>query len=161
MNLKKTLPALTLALLMLFSVSAAMAQPKEKTPPPPKAQISQEDKDAMKALRDEHRLKMDPIRDQLWAKKMEYDALVANPNSKHEDIKAVIEDMRKLKVQKREEKQRFSEAMEAKGFDFPGRHFRGPDGECPGFGPGHGPMMNKHHKGGKPGPHRGPDQMAD
>ena len=157
MNFKKTLPALVLALLMLFSVSAAMAQPKEKTPPPPpaKAQMSDEDWAAMKALREEHRIKLDPIRDQLWAKRLEYDALVANPNSKHEDIKAVIEEMRKLKVQEREEKLRHRTAMEAKGFEpGPGRHWRGPgpddDFRCYDRGPD-----KKFPKGGhkKIGPH--------
>lgn len=154
MNLRKTLPALALALVMLFTVSAAMAQPKEKTPPPPpaKAQISAEDRAAMKALWEEHRLKMDPIRDQLWAKHMEYDALVANPNSKHEDVKAVIEEMRKLKVQAREEKLRHRTAMEAKGFETgPGRHWRGHDDDFRCFDRG---PEKKFHKGPKKGgPH--------
>lgn len=162
MNLKKTLPTLALALVMLFTVTTAMAQPKDKQAPPPAppqiAKMSPEDQAAMKALRKEHRQKMDPIRDQLWAKQMEYDALVANSNSKHQDIQAVIEDMKKLRIQMREERTKFHEAMEAKGFDFgPGKHWRGFDDDrgCGkmhkghrDFGPG-GPKAPRHH-GGEP-----------
>lgn len=167
MNAKKTLPALALALALLFSVSVAMAQPKAKAAPPQAAisQISPEDQAAMKTLWSEHRLKMDPISEQLWVKKMEYDALVANPNSKHADIKAVIEDMRALKAQQREERQRFADAMDAKGFDCPGRHMMGGLGkDCPAFG-GHGyghggQMMGKHQRGAKFGHYNWADPIS-
>lgn len=171
MSFKKTMPALTLALLMLFSVSAAMAQSKDKTPPPqgqerpalpegaPPARLSPEDMAAVKAMKREHRQKTEPLRDQFWAKRMEYEALVANPNSKHADIKAVIEEMKKLRAQLREERRTLDEALEARGFDFgpgrPGPHFGGDyfDRE---FGPnhhrafkGHGPDRGPRHHGGE------------
>lgn len=150
MNYKKTLPTLALALVMLFTVSAAFAQPKEKAappqaPPPPAAKISPEDQAAMKAMWKEHHLKVAPLGDQLWAKQMEYDALVANPNSKHEDIKALIEEMRKLRVEMRAEKTKFFEALEAKGYDRgPGRHWFGFDGDRRGPGYDHGPSKGRH-----------------
>lgn len=146
MNLKKTLPILTVALVMLFTVTTAIAQPRDKQTSPPvppnAAQMSAEDQAAMKALWKEHRQKADPIRDQLWAKQLEYDALTANPNSKHQDIQAVIEDMKKLRVQMREEKTKLFEAMEAKNFDFePGKNW-----PCFNDDRGYG---RRHHKGHK------------
>jgi len=160
MNLKKTLPTLTLALVMLFTVTTAMAQPKDKQAPPPvpakAAQMSAEDQAAMKALWKEHRQKMAPVRDQFWAKQMEYDALVANQNSKHQDIQAVIEDMKKLRAQMRDERTKFHESMEAKGFDLGhGRHWPGFDEDrgCgkmrhngpKDFGPGGKGKGSRHH----------------
>lgn len=156
MNLKKTLPILSLALVMLFTVATAMAQSKDKQAPPlpvpgKVAQLSAEDQAAMKALWKEHRQKMAPIRDHLWAKQMEYDALLANQNSKHQDVQAVIEDMKKLRVQVREERIRFQESMEAKGFNFRDDKLHGFD-EDRGCG---GKMKHKgHNDDGKGKEHR-------
>lgn len=175
MNIKKSLPALTLALLMLFSVSAAMAQSKDKPAPPqgkerpalpegaPPARLSPEDLAAIKAMRQEHHQKVDPIRDQLWAKQMEYDALTANPNSQHADIKAVIEEMKGLRAQLRAEKRTFQEAMEARGFDFgPGRHGPRFGGDCfdREFGPKH-PKAFKGHGQDRGPRHHGGDRWND
>jgi len=136
MPMKKTVAFLTLVMLFIFTVSTGMVMAQEKdSPPPPKApkadQMTPEQWEAYSTMLFDHRQKMAPVRDQLWAKHLEYDALAANPNTKPAEIKAVIDDMVKLKAQLREERNNFFNQAKAKGFK-PG-HFRGHKG----FGPGH------------------------
>lgn len=162
MTLKKTLPAMTLMLALLFAVSTAMAQPAasdDKRPPKKMglmSQMSPEDKAAWAELWKEHRGNIEPLRDQMWAKRMEYNALVANPNTKPEAVKTVIDEMLRLKVQLRGEHDKLAEAAKAKGLEHPGfgpgfhKGWRGhgPDGgfgDCPGMGSGKGPGR---HRGG-------------
>lgn len=168
MTLKKTLPAMTLMLALLFTVSTAMAQPAEtegKKPLRKMDMMSPEDRAAWETLWQEHRQKIEPLHDQMWAKNMEYDFLVANPNTKPAEVKAVIDEMMRLKGQLRAEHDKFAEAAKAKGLDRhgfgPGFHKgwrgQGPDGgfgDCPGFGRdrgpgrGHGMMgFGRHHGG--------------
>lgn len=164
MTLKKTLPAMTLMLALLFTVSTAMAQPggpDGKKPPKKMDQMSRmspEDKAAWMEIWKEHREKIEPIRDQMWAKRMEYDALVANPNTQPQAVKAVIDEVLRLKVQLRGEHDKLAEAAKAKGIEHPGFHKawrgHGPDGgfgDCPGMSPG--------KKG--PGGHRGGHMMMN
>jgi|GEM_PF-6538319 len=169
MTMKKTIPAMALMLALMFAVSTAMAQPAasdDKRPPQKMNQMSPEDRAAWEVLWNEHRQKMAPLRDQMWAKNMEYDFLMANPNTKPAEVKAVIDEMMRLKGQLRAEHEKFAEAAKAKGLD---RHGFGPGfhkgwrghgldggfGDCPGFdrdrGPGrggHGKMGSGHHHGG-------------
>lgn len=164
--MKHTLSILTLALFLAFSASSLMAQPKDEAPAAPKKfeQISPEDRAAFMELRKNHHQKTYPLREQLWAKQMEYDALVANPNSKHSDIKAVIDDMSKLRAQLNTERENFFSQAESKGL-MPhkagfGPHRGGFDGGPCAYGDGSGPGFHKkgkwdgrHNKGGSEGRH--------
>lgn len=161
LTIKKALPAMTLMLALLFAVSTAMAQPAEtddKKPPKKMSQMSPEDRAAWEALWKEHRQKIEPLRERMWAKNMEYDFLVANPNTKPAEVKAVIDEMVALKVQMRAEHDKLAEAAKAKGLDRPGcpKGWRAPglDGGCDGRGfgrekgsKGHGMMGSDRHHG--------------
>jgi len=141
MPMKKTVTVLTLVMLFIFTVSTGMvmAQEKESGPPakPPKAdQMSPEEWEAYSGMMYEHHQKVAPIHDQLWAKQMEYDALAANPNSKPAEIKAVVDDMVKLRTQLRGEKSNFYNQAKAKGYHNYGKW--GHKGYGPGYGHGYG-----------------------
>lgn len=137
MPMKKTVTVLTLVLLFVFTVSTGMimAQERNSASSPPNApradRMSPEEREAYSAMMYEHHQKMAPIRDQMWAKQMEYEALAGNPNARPADVRAVIDDMVKLRAQLRAERDGFRSQTQAKGFG-PG-HFRGHRG----FGPGH------------------------
>lgn len=173
MTLKKTLPAMTLMLALIFAVSVATAQtPEQGENKEPKkiSKMNPEDRAAWEALMKEYRQKTEPMRDQMWAKNLEYDALVANPNTKPAEVKAVIDEMLRLKVQLRTEHEKFAETAKAKGLKgFKGHGFgrdfhkgwrgHGPErgfdaGDCPGqgkgFGKGHGKGKGRHHGEGRP-----------
>lgn len=158
MTFKKTLPIMALFLLIAASGTMALAQPKAgpgKAGPPPReavAALSPEDRAALDGLWRDHRQTMMPLKDQMWAKRLEYDALAANPNSKPTEVKALIDEMVKLRVQMRGERESFFKQLEDKGFgpgsgkDWRGHgfhraYFDGPDddfGPGCGFGPGKG-----------------------
>lgn len=162
MTLRKTLPAMVLMLTLLVAVSVATAQQPESGDKKAAVRVGQmtpEDQAAWAELWKEHRGKIEPLRDQIWAKQLEYDFLAANPNTKPADVKTVINEMLSLKEQMRAERNSLIEASRAKGLDLhkfgPGSMKDwggyGPDGDCqcPGFGPaknlgkGHG----RHHGG--------------
>lgn len=162
MTFKKTLPAMALMLTLLFAVSAAIAQTPDsgdKKAAVRAGQMSPEDQAAWAELWKEHREKIEPLRDQIWAKQMEYDFLVANPNTKPTDIKAVIDEMLRLKDQMRTERNRLTEASRAKGLNLHkfgpgfmkdwGGHGSEGDCQCPGFGPAKNPGKghSRHHGG--------------
>ena len=172
---KKTIPALTLALALILALAAGPALAQNEAPPAPPTkgkQMSPEDWEAFSALRDAHRQKMAPIHEELWAKGMEYEALKSNPNTKPSEVKALIDDMGKLRKQIRDSKEEFRTQVQAKGFG-PGdgkgwRGHKGPGHKGPGYGhggpgygcgfgpgdgydgPGYGhdgPGYGRHHKG--------------
>ncbi|MDL2260045.1 periplasmic heavy metal sensor [Deltaproteobacteria bacterium OttesenSCG-928-K17] len=161
---KNLIPAAAVMMVMLVGSGAAMAQDGKKNPPPPPApmaEMSAEDQAAIDKIFDDHRLKTAPLRDQLWAKRMEYDALANNPNVKPDEIRAIIADMGKIKTQLRTERDGLRAALKEKGFDreeFRGYHrrhqgrFWGPgdhDFDFEQFGPRHGRgPARPHHKGG-------------
>lgn len=163
MTLKKTIPAMTLMLALLFAASTAMAQPAkpdDRRPPQKMGQMNPEDQAAWTELWKEHRDKIEPLHDQMWAKRLEYDFLAANPNTKPDEVKAVINEMLRLKGQLRAEKNKLADAAQAKGlkghgFGPRGWGGHGPGagfGDCPGFGgkgPGKGPGkgFGRHHGG--------------
>ena len=162
MPMKKTIAFLTLVMLFIFTVSTGMVMAQETVaaPPPkaPKAEpMTPEQMDAFSTMMQDHHQKMAPLRDQMWAKQMEYDALVANPNTKPAEVKAVIDDIVKLRGQLRSERNDFFNQAKAKGFrpdHFRGHrgfgHFGFDDGGC-GFGPGKGPWQGKGYGQGRGG----------
>ncbi len=158
--MKKTLPvstlALTLALALMLTVGGGLAlaqngkagqdniypQATQQAPA-----MSPEDRAAMEAMWKAHHGKMAPLRDQMWGKKMEYEALVANPNTKPGDVRPLIDEMIQLRVQMRAERENFFGQMKDKGF---GPEFRrGMAREFRhGKGLGHGPAMGPGMMGG-------------
>ena len=156
--MKKMLAVFTLALVMAFSGSLALAQPSDDSsaPAPAFKKMSDEDHAAIAAMHKEYRQKITPLRDQMWAKRMEYKALVGNPNIKQADVQALVADMSKLRAQIRTEHEAYSDQLEAKGYafghgkNFGHRSWRGHcgdfgfDGED-GFGRGHGKHFAPKH----------------
>lgn len=149
--MKKTLPVsaltLSLALALLLSVGGglALAQNHKKDHGQDRSQaaermpaMSPEDRAALEGLWKTHRDQMAPLRDQMWGKKMEYEALVANPNTKPGDVKPLIDEMIQLRVQMRAEQEKFFDQLKDKGY---GPEFRHGKGMGMGMGMGHGPAM--------------------
>ena len=165
MPMKKTVAVLTFVMLFIFTVSTGMVMAQEKDgaapPKPPKAdRMTPEEWEAYSTMMYDHHQKMAPVRDQLWAKQLEYEALAANPNSKPAEVKAVIDDMVKLKAQLRAEKNDFYNQAKAKGFKHgkwghrgfgPGHFGPDDDGYGCGFGPGKGHWGGKGYGPGKGG----------
>jgi hypothetical protein len=149
--MKKVLAFLTLAMLTIFS-TAALAQKQNDNPA------------AFDSAWQEHRQSMAAIQDKMWAKSMEYDALVANPNAKQSDITAVINEMTELRGQMRGEYDKFAAQLgdqgygpgKGFGYDGPGCAFGGPgmgygpgrgyDGPGMGHGRGYGHCGGRHHR---------------
>ncbi|MDR2947089.1 MAG: periplasmic heavy metal sensor [Candidatus Adiutrix sp.] len=182
MSMKKTALALSFAMLFAFT-AAAMVGAQEKNAAQPKGEnglminrMTPEEWEAFSAMRDEHRMKLAPIQDQLWAKQMEYDALADNPNTKPAEIKAIVDEMVKLRAQLRTERNSLRDQAQSKGFHRnPGwggqgyghayGHAYGPGCEF-GYGQGHwgdrddrgyrgGRGYGRGHRGGGYGHHRG------
>lgn len=134
MELKKTLPTMALVLAFAASSGLALAQNNETDAPrqaPPKSDFSPEQWNAFEEMRSAHYQKTAPLRDQMWAKEMEYEALAANPNTKPAEIRAIIDEMVKIRTQLRAERESFFKEMKGKGF--------GPEfGYHKGFGHGYG-----------------------
>lgn len=152
---RKMLPAAAAITMMLFTSGTAFAQAKDEKGPPPVppafAEISAEDRAALDKLFDDHRTKTAPLRDQLWAKRMEYEALSDNPNVKPDEIKALVAEMSKLRTQLRGERDTLRKALNDKGFDR--RHFRGYHGHKARFYD-HGGFYDDDRDFGRPGPPR-------
>ena len=136
MNLREKLPRLALMAALALPAFPALAQPAETgggSEPPAKV-AGQKDHAALAGLWAEHWQKSGPLRDQLWAKKMEYEALTRRGGDfKMAEVKALTDEMVRLKAQLRAERQKFFERMKAQGLS--GAAFFGPDGQ-PGRGCG-------------------------
>ncbi len=124
----KLLPVVTLALLVTFVSSLAMAQSSQSDKaiddkrPQAVKNLTEEERAAIREMHQAHRDKMEPLRDQLWIKNKEYQFLANNPNTELKDIQPVIREMAKLKGELRAAKEGFKEEMLAKGYDFGPRH---------------------------------------
>ena len=62
-------------------------------------QLTQEKRDLLKAIMDQHRKDIAPLRDSMWEKRTLLDALSANPNTKPEAISALVKEMGDLRAQ--------------------------------------------------------------
>jgi hypothetical protein len=149
---RRFLPALALILTLALSAGGwALAQEgSDPAAGPAYKQLGPEERKALEAMRRSHRQKVAPLRDQLWAKNKEYEAMAANPNTKPAEIKAIVSEMLKLKAELRQERESFFSQAQAQGF-YPGPGFRrghdyesgcgcglGWDGPGRGEGPGRG-----------------------
>ena len=111
-------------------------------------------------LRDEHYQKVSPLREQLWAKQTELNALSGNPAVKPEEIKKLVAEISALRSQMTKERQAFrTQVSKETGIANPGG-FGGYDGhgghgmmgggmDCPMGGSGGGRMGR--HNGGQGG----------
>lgn len=153
-----------LAFLLALSVSApalwaqATDQPKDKARPGPGqmapgdwyGNLGPEKQKIWDTAWQEHQAKMQPLRDQMWRKSMEYEALAGNPNLKPEDFRALIDEMADLKLKMRAEGQGFRDKLAKDGLSQPwgcgAMSGPGPGKGGPGYGYGY------HHrgKGGRP-----------
>ncbi|MDR3038679.1 MAG: hypothetical protein LBV21_05265 [Candidatus Adiutrix sp.] len=126
MRLKKNLPALTLILALALPAGLALAQTATETrkeAAAPARELSPADYEARDALWAEHRRKVEPLRDQLWAKELEYEALTRGGDANRAEVKVLIDDMVKLKGLIRAEREKLFSQTKARGFFGPGQHF--------------------------------------
>ncbi len=88
--------------------------------------------------------RVQPLREQMWAKRTELEALSKNPNTKPETISKLVQDMSGLRGQMIQERESLRSSLEKEvgisGFG-PGRGFDG-HGDCGGYGDG--PRSNGH-----------------
>lgn len=162
--MRKKISGLAVAALFLslsLGASALLAQPKDVPGRPGPAtyeewygSLSPEKQRTWEAAWREHKDKMQPLRDQMWRKSMEYDALVGNPNVKPEETRALIDEIAGLRTKMRAERQSFHDKMAQDGFKRPWGPGPGHGyGGCDGYGPRHD---FKGHRGSKNmGPHGG------
>ncbi|SBW04689.1 conserved exported hypothetical protein [uncultured delta proteobacterium] len=156
----KVFYAALLAALVMTMPLAAQARPGGHGPGPDGPggwcqTLPQEQRDAVWKLMQEHRAKMQPIRDQLWIKSRTLDALSGNSKVEPKDIEKMVNEMAALRTQLREEHKAFADRVKKEtGVDLPGagcgmgmgggygRHGGG-DGPRGGHGGGHYGGMNR------------------
>lgn len=101
-------------------------------------QLTQEKRDLLKAIMDEHRKDVAPLRDSMWEKRTLLDALSANPNAKPEAITALVKEMSELRAQMQAKRDAVhSRVSKEVGIDLP-----------MGFGMHDGGRGHGRHKGG-------------
>ncbi|GAB1409427.1 hypothetical protein MASR1M90_05810 [Desulfovibrionales bacterium] len=149
---KKTI--LVLALILLIPISMSFAGPMHGQDRYGYGhmgyqgdQLAPEKQAQWNKIMDAHYKEIQPLRDALWQKQMELDALAVNPNTKPEDIRALTNEM----VSIRKELDAKRDAMQAKirqdvGIDMPARGWCA-GGGCAGQG-GRGMGRGMHGYGG-------------
>ena len=101
-------------------------------------QLTQEKRDLLKAIMNEHRKDVAPLRDSMWEKRTLLDALSANPNTKPETITALVKEMGDLRAQMQAKRDAVhSRVSKEVGIDLP-----------MGFGMHDGGRGHGRHKGG-------------
>lgn len=93
-----------------------------------------------------------PLRDAMWAKNVELNAVMNNENVDADKVKSIVTEMNKLRAEMRDQRATFAAAVKKEVGIEPlmNPHRRGNMGfNCPGMnGGGHGMMMNHDHGGG-------------
>ena len=151
MNAKNLVLSLLTAAILLTpaAVIAADTQPTCprmsacERPAPSKVCLTAEQKAQMEKMVSEHRAAIAPLREKIAQKRMELDALSPNPNTKPEELKAIVAEIVSLRKQIRTLQQDFRGKMAEAGLPC-GKPFRGdcaPRGHRPdhAFGEGCGP----------------------
>jgi hypothetical protein len=107
--------------------------------------LTREQMEKQHAIMNEHRTRMEGLRDAMMQKQMELDYLSGNPNVKPDDIKSIIADIVKLHKESREASRKLRAALREAGLPlFLQRRPHGP----------------RHAAGSMPGPHFGPQGPA-
>lgn len=117
--------------------------------------MTAEQQATMQELYDSHMQKMTPLREQLWAKNTELDALSGNANVKPEEIKKLVSEIATLRSQMNKEMTAFRDQAQKETGMAPG--FGGPGMRGDGMGHGMGNMQNgcPGYGSGNGGGHRG------
>lgn len=96
-----------------------------------------------------------PLRDAMWAKNVELNAVMNNENIDADKVKSIVTEMNKLRAEMRDQRATFAAAVKKEVGIEPlmNPHRRGKMGySCPGMNGGghggHGMMMNRGHGGG-------------
>jgi zinc resistance-associated protein len=148
MRSRSIIPVIAVMALLLAS-SAVFAGPNAAAPylggggPGWRANIPAEKAEAVKAIVDKHQAAAEELRDQLWAKKAELNALVDSGKATRKDIHELVGDITELRAKMRTDRRSMAEEL-SKATGQPVEMFlAGPGG--PGFGPrgagGRGPGM--------------------
>jgi zinc resistance-associated protein len=95
---------------------------------PAVAQLTQEKRDLLQNILEEHRKAVQPLHDGMWEKRTLLQALSINPNAKPEAISALVHEMNQLRTQLRDQRDALETRVEKEvGIDLPGRFGRGGD----------------------------------
>lgn len=87
---------------------------------PAVAQLTQEKRDLLKTILDEHRTQTQPLRDGMWEKRTLLKALSVNPNAQPETITALVREMGDLRSQLRANRDALEARVEKEvGIDLP------------------------------------------
>ena len=99
------------------------------------AQLTEEQQATFQTIMDEHRAEVAPLREELWAKHAELEALSGNVNADPERITQLVSEMKDLRIQLRTERDVLKAKLEAEGLPTPKRGWGKKRG---GQGYGHG-----------------------
>ncbi|MGE4291272.1 MAG: Spy/CpxP family protein refolding chaperone [Desulfovibrio sp.] len=118
----------------------------------PGMQVAPEQQEAFDKIFDKHQDKMEKLRNEMWAKNLELNALVESGKAEKSDIRSLVGEITKLREKMQAERESFFSELEAAGIEpqfgnamGPGRGYgmmnggQGMMGNGQGYGPGNGP----------------------
>lgn len=104
----------------------------------PGMQVAPEQQEAFDKLFDKHSTKMEQLRNDMWAKNLELNALVESGKAEKSDIRSLVGDITKLREKMQVERSSFFDELDAAGIQpLAGSGF----GPCAGRGAGGNGMM--------------------
>lgn len=105
---KTTITSLTVAFVLLFAIASFAGPGRDGNRGPHNggqgrmaqavAQLTPEKRAAFEAIMEEHRKDTRPLRDAMWQKRTELQALSANPNTKPETLSGLVAEMAKIRA---------------------------------------------------------------
>ncbi|MDR1296022.1 MAG: periplasmic heavy metal sensor [Deltaproteobacteria bacterium] len=122
--------------------SSEQAPPGRADAPGGPPRLTDEQRAAFDAIRDEHLARLEPIMDQIRDNRLLYKALSNNQSASMDDVRTVIDTLGRLRKEVREEFQNYRQSLRDNGFGafarrgrggFAGRGFTGEGCGCPGF----------------------------
>jgi len=149
MNSKKLIAAFSVCALLLVSAGFAQAYSGSHNRYNDNYNLSPEKAASAEKIYDRGQAKIQPLRDNLYAKRLELNALSQNPNTKPATIKALAQDITELRQDIREQREIMSNNLEKEtgiraGYHRGGRGMMGGgrgmmgNGDCGGMGGGYG-----------------------
>ncbi|MBN2140467.1 MAG: periplasmic heavy metal sensor [Desulfovibrionaceae bacterium] len=142
---KKTTLVLGTALAALLVAGLALAGPYGHGDGPGMgriyAQLSPEKQALVDKVMDQHQAKSHDLREKMWAKRTELDALVRSGKAEKKDIQSLVQEMTRLRSEMHTEREALrAELTKETGIEPPRRGLGPGFGErAHGFGPGNGP----------------------
>ncbi|MDR1051998.1 MAG: hypothetical protein LBP95_13215 [Deltaproteobacteria bacterium] len=127
--------------------SSEQAPPGRADAPGGPPRLTDEQRAALDAIRDEHLARLEPIMDQIRDNRLLYKALSNNQSASMDDVRTVVDTLGRLRKELREEFRNYRQSLGDNGFGafarrgrggFGGRGLAGEGCVCPGFDGGDG-----------------------